>query len=205
MGYSLLIILFLIIRYLFVSTKENKSDADSNDNKNKEPEKINNDSNEYTNSPATIDETNYLSRQILEYLNKSKISYLVSDGGNVITIEYQFDQFHTRIDIYTHSNNYCVLYRILIIDGFPDNRLYQLLELTARLNVKLYEGHFNVFIEQRLASFDSVLLTYSNYVDEDLHKSKLNLLLYILENFRKAYVQVAYENEEPIVAVVPFI
>jgi hypothetical protein len=194
-GYTLLFILFLILRYLYVITKEEKNEPAENNDNNRKPD-------ENSNHSENIEETNYLSKQIIDFLNKAKFPYLVSDGGNMIQIEYPFEEFNSRIDIYTNNNNHHhVLYRILIIDEFPDNRLYKMLELMARLNIKFYEGNFNMFIEQRVVVFDSYLTTSFNVISEELHIGKLQLLVYILENFRKSFMKVAHENEEPIVAL----
>ena len=196
MGYSLLFVLFLLLRYLFISTKEDKTEPAEKNRNNIESDKN-------SNQLEIMEENNYLSKQIIDLLNNRKIAFSVADGGNMIQIEYLFQEFLSRIDIYTKSNNHTVLYRILIINEFPDDRFYKILELMARLNIKVNEGKFNMYIEERVVVFDTHLSINSNAIDEDLHLNKLQFIIHILENFRKSFIKVAYENEEPILAVSP--
>ena len=41
-----------------------------------------------------------------------------------------------------------------MIEDFPDDRLYKLMELIVRFNANFHEGHFNMFVEERVIVFD---------------------------------------------------
>jgi hypothetical protein len=203
MGYALLFILFLILRYLYNSTKNEDEKTDTLEPVNDEIKNKNGILNNI-NCPESNREPLSLIYQVVCFLNNSNIDYEFGDKENLIYIKNHYRNHKYRIDIHAIEMENIIVYRIILMYGFPDDRLHKMMELILRLNALFINGHFKMFIESRAIVFDIPMLVQNNIVDQEQHDDNIDFLLNTFIRFGNIFYRVAFENEEPLLEVLAF-
>lgn len=202
-GYSMLFILFLILRYLYNSTKNEVEKTNTQDPANDEI-KNKNDRQNNIDCPESKGEPLSLIYQVVCFLSNRNIDYEFGDKENLIYIKNHYRNHKYRIDIHAIELENVILYRIILMYGFPDDRLHKMMELILRLNALFINGQFKMFIESRAIVFDIPMLVQNNIVDQKQHDDNIDLQLNTFIRFGNIFYRVAFENEEPLLEVLAF-
>ena len=203
MGYSLLFILFLILRYLYKSIK-NEDEKNDTQEPVKDEIKNKNDSQNNIDCPESNGEPLSLIYQVVCFLSNRNIDYEFGNKENLIYIKNHYRNHKYRIDIHAIELENVILYRIILMYGFPDDRLHKMMELILRLNALFINGQFKMFIESRAIVFDIPMLVQNNIVDQKQHDDNIDFLLNTFIRFGNIFYRVAFENEEPLLEVLAF-
>jgi hypothetical protein len=145
--------------------------------------------------------TSIFAPQIYSYFNELCYPFLVESYGNQITIDFAFEKTHRRVFINMNPKSSIIIYRVLILKDFPDERLHKLTELIVRLNTEFLESKFNMLMENRFILFDVLFPTNDDIVDKALHKDTIAHLMAVFNKYYPCFTKVAFEGEEPISAL----
>lgn len=145
--------------------------------------------------------TSIFAPQIYSYFNELNYPFLVDSYGNHITIDFTYEKTHRRVFINMNPKSSIIIYRVLILKDFPDERLHKLTELIVRLNPEFLESKFNMLMENRFILFDVLFPTVDDVVDKEFHKDTIAHLMAVFNKYYPCFTKVAFEGEEPISAL----
>ncbi len=142
-----------------------------------------------------------VAQRIKNFLDSSSILYTHNEEAHSFLILFQNSEEEPELRIQIEIEEYYITFNALYYEDVPDNKITQVVELIARINVLILIGHVNFYYEDRLAVYQSYLLFPELELSNDLLDNYLTSCIRLFDRFSPALRRVIDEEDEPLIAI----
>jgi len=145
--------------------------------------------------------TSINTNQLYDYFIETKALKVESPEENILKVELLNNGKVMELLIEIHQSVPIIMYYVILLKDFPDNRLFKLSEFIVRLNQHFFQGIFGMIMEERQVTFRISLAHNNKPILIKKHENILSTLKVFQNRYTKDFHNVANNDLEPIAAV----